>query len=154
MKKIHYLSLIVVLFSCTKTMEVTKQPTPITGSGTVNLLSIKLISQDTISISKKYQPQVIAHYSNGFDTVVSLDSLVITSSDNTVFLNNKTYYGSKSGNAYFNITFKDFSIKDTTYVSEIENVDLSTLPFLTTPSNPNAKIIISTGASNCKSPSI
>jgi hypothetical protein len=142
MKKVHYLSLIIVLFSCSKTIEVTKQPTPITGSGTVNLLSIKLISQDTISISKKYQPQVIAHYSNGFDTVVSLDSLIITSSNNTVFLHNKTYYGAKSGYSYFNISFKEFSIKDTTYVSEIENVDLNTLPFLSTPSNPNAKIIV------------
>ncbi len=142
MKKIHYLLLIVVLFSCSKTMEVTKQPTPITGSGTVNLLSIKLISQDTISISKKYQPQVIAHYSNGFDTVVSLDSLIITSSNNTVFLHNKTYYGAKSGYSYFNISFKEYSIKDTTYVSEIENVDLKTLPFLSTPSNPNARIIV------------
>ena len=56
MKKIHYLLLIVVLFSCSKTMDVVKQPTPITGSGTVNLLSIELVSQDTISISKKYQP--------------------------------------------------------------------------------------------------
>jgi hypothetical protein len=142
MKKIYYLFVIVGLFSCSKTLETTKITQPINGSGTINLLSIEVVSQDTISISKKYSPQVIAHYSNGFDTVLGFDSLTITSSDNTVFLSNKTYYGAKSGKAYFNITFKDFSIKDTTYISEIENVDLSTLPFLTTPSNPNAKIII------------
>jgi hypothetical protein len=142
MKKIHYLLLIVVLFSCSKTIDVVKQPTLITGSGSINLLSIELVSEDTISISTKYEPKVKTHYSNGFTNVVSLDSLLITSLDNTVFLSNKTYYGSKSGKAHFEIKFKDVTIKDTIYVSEIEEVDLSTLPFLTTPSNPNAKIII------------
>jgi hypothetical protein len=43
---------------------------------------------------------------------------------------------------YFNITFRNFSIRDTVRVSEIEEVDLSTLPFLSNPSNPSAKIIV------------
>jgi hypothetical protein len=142
MKKIYYLFFVVVLFGCSKTIETVKVEQPITGSGSVNLLSIELVSEDTISISTKYVPKVKTHYSNGFTNVVSLDSLSITSSDNTVFLSNKTYYGSKSGKAHFEIKFKDVTIKDTVYVSEIEEVDLTTLPFLTSPSNPNAKIII------------
>ena len=142
MKKISYLLFVILSIGCSKTIETVKVESPITGSGSVNLLSIELVSEDTISISTKYVPKVKTHYSNGFTNVVSLDSLSITSSDNTVFLSNKTYYGSKSGKAHFEIKFKDVSIKDTVYVSEIEEVDLSTLPFLTTPSNPNAKIII------------
>ena len=142
MKKIYYFFFVIVLFGCSKTIETVKVEQPITGSGSINLLSIELVSEDTISISTKYEPKVKTHYSNGFTNVVSLDSLLITSLDNTVFLSNKTYYGSKSGKAHFEIKFKDVTIKDTIYVSEIEEVDLSTLPFLTTPSNPNAKIII------------
>ena len=142
MKKIYYFFFVIVLFGCSKTIEIVKVEQPITGSGSINLLSIELVSEDTISISTKYEPKVKTHYSNGYTNVVSLDSLLITSLDNTVFLSNKTYYGSKSGKAHFEIKFKDVTIKDTIYVSEIEEVDLSTLPFLTTPSNPNAKIII------------
>jgi hypothetical protein len=40
------------------------------------------------------------------------------------------------------LTYNNLLIKDTAYVSEIENVDLSSLPFLTTPSNTNARIIV------------
>ncbi len=143
MKKIYYLLCIISIIGCSKTIGTVKEtPPPVTGSGSINLLSIELVGVDTISISGKYQPQVIAKYSNGYVGVVSPDSVTITSTDNTVFLYNKTYYGAKSGNAYFNVTFKDYTLKDTTYISEIENVDLTTLPFLTTPSNSNAKTII------------
>ena len=142
MTKIKIFLLGILFVGCSKTIDVIKPVSKIDGSGNINLLSIELVHKDTLSISKKYQPQLIAHYSNGYDSNVNFDSLIITSSDNTVFLSNKTYYGAKSGKAYFNIKFGDFSIKDTTYISEIENVDLSTLPFLSTPSNPNAKIIV------------
>jgi hypothetical protein len=142
MTKIKVFLLGILFVGCSKTMDVVKQPTPITGSGSINLLSIEVVSKDTIPISGKYTPQVIAHYSNGFNNVISMDSLTITTTDNSVFLSNKTYYGAKSGNVLFNISFKDFLVKDTTYISEIENIDLSTLSFLTTPSNVNAKIIV------------
>lgn len=142
MKKIYYLFFVVTLFGCSKTIETVKVEPPITGSGSINLLSIELISKDTISISTKYEPKVKTHYSNGYTNVISLDSLTITTSDNTVFFNNKNYYGCKSGMAYFNITFGNFSVRDTVRVSEIEEVDLSTLPFLSNPSNPSAKIIV------------
>jgi hypothetical protein len=142
MKKIYNLLFVILMASCTKTVEITKVTQSITGSGSINLLSIELVNEDTLSISEKYQPKIKTHYSNGFTNVVSLDSLTITSSDNTVFLSNKTYYGAKSGIARFEIKFKDITIRDTLYISEIEEVDLTTLPFLTIPSNPSAKIII------------
>lgn len=142
MKNIYYLLCVVLFIGCTKSVETVKVSQPITGSGSVNLLSIELVSQDTISISKKYEPKVKTHYSNGYTNIVSLDSLTITTSDNTVFLSNKSYYGCKSGTAYFNITFGNFTLRDTIRVSEIEDVDLSTIPFLSTPSNAGAKIII------------
>ena len=142
MKKISYLLFVILSIGCSKTIETVKVEPPITGSGSINLLSIELISKDTISISTKYEPKVKTHYSNGYTNVISLDSLTITTSDNTVFFNNKNYYGCKSGMAYFNITFGNFSVRDTVRVSEIEEVDLSTLPFLSNPSNPSAKIIV------------
>jgi hypothetical protein len=142
MKKIYYLLLIILVIGCSKNMDVKVQPEQQNNKGSILLLSVDLERQvDTLSISKVYRPKVVATYSNGYKTDIT-DSVTITSSDNTVFLSNKTYYGSKSGTATFSITYNGYSFKDTVYVSEIEYVDVNTFSFLTTPSNPSAKIIV------------
>ena len=142
MKKIYHFLLIIVFFSCSKTMDVKPQPEQQNNKGSILLLSVNLEQQiDTLSISNVYRPKVIASYSNGYKTDIT-DSVTITSSDNTVFLSNKTYYGAKSGTATFNITYNGYSFKDTVYVSEIEYVNMDVFPFLSTPSNLSAKIIV------------
>jgi hypothetical protein len=54
------------------------------------------------------------------------DSVQITTSDSTVILNNKKYYGVRSGIAKFDIKYKDYSFKDTINVSNIEYVPVPT----------------------------
>ena len=151
MKKIYYLLLIsLMVIGCSKQVDtIPISKTNDSTKGTIYLLSMQIDGNvDTLSISKKYSPKILGTYSNGYVSDIT-DSVIITSSDTTVSLNGKNYYGAKSGKAYFTIKYtstKDptisYLLKDTTYVSEIENVDLSTVSFLSTPSNPNAKIIV------------
>lgn len=143
MKKIYLVLLTTLLFGCSKDVITEKiVDKPIGDKGSVVLLSVNLENHvDTLSISNVYEPKLIATYSNGYKTNVS-DSATITTSDVTVFKSDKFYYGAKSGKAIFDIKFKEFTFKDTVTVSEIEYVDLSKLSFLSTPSNPNAKIIV------------
>jgi len=116
--------------------------TPTTNKGSVVLLNVELKEQiDTLTISNPYIPKIIATYSNGYKSDIT-DSVTIISQDITVSKNNKYYYGAKSGKAVFEIKFREYTFKDTIVVSEIEYVDLSTIPFLSTPSNPSAKIIV------------
>lgn len=142
MKKIISIILCVFIISCSKKFELEKIQPKTTGGGSVVLLSIELQeTTDTVSISNEYKPKIVATYSNGYKSDVS-DSVLISSSDTTVYGYNKKFYGAKSGAAKFEIKFKDFTIKDTVYISPIENIDLLSVPYLTTPSNPNAKIIV------------
>ncbi len=97
---------------------------------------------DTLTISKTHKYIVKGLYSNGVAIDLS-DSVKITASTSGVnILTNKNLVGAQSGGVVVTIAFNNLTLKDTVYVSEIENVDLSTLSFLTTPSNPNAKIIV------------
>ena len=132
-----------LLFGCSKDVITEKiVDKPIGDKGSIVLLSVSLENHvDTLSISGVYEPKLIATYSNGYKTNVS-DSATITTSDLTVFKSNKSYYGAKSGKAIFDIKFREYSFKDTITVSEIEYVDLSTIPFLTTPSNPSANVVV------------
>jgi hypothetical protein len=97
---------------------------------------------DTLIISKKHKYIVKGIYSNG-TTIDLTDSVKITSSTLGInVLTDRNLIGAQSGNIVLSVTYNNLLIKDTAYVSEIENVDLKTVPFLTTPSNPNARIIV------------
>jgi hypothetical protein len=97
---------------------------------------------DTLIISKKHKYIVKGIYSNG-TTIDLSDSVKIVSSTSGInILTDRNLVGAQSGNMVLSLTYNNLLIKDTAYVSEIENVDLKTLPFLTTPSNPNARIIV------------
>jgi hypothetical protein len=97
---------------------------------------------DTLIISKKHKYIIKGVYSNGA-TIDLSDSIKITSSTSGInILTDRNLIGAQSGNMVISLTYNNLLIKDTAYVSEIENVDLKTLPFLTTPSNTNARIIV------------
>ena len=143
MKKIYLVLLSTLFFACNKEVITEKiVDKPISDKGSIVLLSVNLENHvDTLSISGVYEPKLIATYSNGYKSNIS-DSATITTSDLTVFKSNKSYYGAKSGKVIFDIKFKEYTFKDTVTVSEIEYVDISKFPFLNTPSNPNANIVI------------
>ena len=143
MKKIYLVLLSTLFFACNKEVISEKIVNkPIGDKGSIVLLSVSLENHvDTLSISGVYEPKLIATYSNGYKSNIS-DSATITTSDLTVFKSNKSYYGAKSGKAIFDIKFKEYTFKDTVTVSEIEYVDMSKFPFLNTPSNPNANIVV------------
>lgn len=97
---------------------------------------------DTLIISKKHKYIVKGIYSNGA-TIDLSDSVKITSSTAGInVLTDRNLIGAQSGNIVLSVTYNNLLIKDTAYVSAIENVDLNTLPLLTTPSNSSAKIIV------------
>ena len=126
MKKIYYFLLVflLVISGCSKKDTVVPDTIKLTGSYV--LLSLKLDNtSDTLLISNTYKPKVIAEYSNGM-VVDFTDSVQITTLDNTVILNNKKYYGVKSGDAKFEIKYKEYTFKDTIKVVNVEYVEVPT----------------------------
>lgn len=125
MKRIILSLVLISLISCSKELV---EPKVIVDNnkGTIFVLSIELTKKsDTIPVSGTYKPNVTATYSNGLKMDFS-DSVVFTTTDTTFFLKDKTYYGSKSGKGVFNISYKNFTIKDTVIVSEIEYLPVNT----------------------------
>ena len=126
MSKIKHflLVLLLVVGGCSKRDTVVPDTIKLTGSYV--LLSLKLDNtSDTLLISNTYKPKVIAEYSNGM-VVDFTDSVQITTLDNTVILNNKKYYGVKSGDAKFEIKYKEYTFKDTIKVVNVEYVEVPT----------------------------
>ena len=66
----------------------------------------------------------------------------MSSINSKITIQNKDIIGAQSGKSFLSINYNNISLVDSFHVSEIESVDLSTLTYLTTPANPNAKIII------------
>lgn len=97
---------------------------------------------DTLIISKKHKYIIKGFYSDGSSIDISDSVNIISSNSGANISSDRTIVGAQSGNTIINLTYNNISIKDTLFISEIENVDLNTLPYLTTPSNPNAKIIV------------
>jgi hypothetical protein len=104
--------------------------------------SIKITNKiDTLIISKSFKYQITGFYNN--KTTIDLsDSVIISNEKNNTTINGKQIIGAQSGKAVFNIKYNNFSKVDSFHVSEIENVDLSSIPYLRTPSNSNAAIIL------------
>ena len=124
-KNYHFLLVFLLVISgCSKKDTVVPDTIKLTGSYV--LLSLKLDNtSDTLLISNTYKPKVIAEYSNGM-VVDFTDSVQITTLDNTVILNNKKYYGVKSGDAKFEIKYKEYTFKDTIKVVNVEYVEVPT----------------------------
>jgi len=126
MSKIKHFLLVLLLAvgGCSKRDTVVPDTIKLTGSYV--LLSLKLDNtSDTLLISNTYKPKVIAEYSNGM-VVDFTDSVQITTLDSTVILNNKKYYGVKSGDAKFEIKYKEYTFKDTIKVVNVEYVEVPT----------------------------
>ncbi len=106
---------------------------------------------DTLVISKKHKYTVKGVYTNGTTidlsdsvklTVINSDGTSLSSINSKITIQNKDIIGAQSGKSFLSINYNNISLVDSFHVSEIESVDLSTLTYLTTPANPNAKIII------------
>ena len=124
-KNYHFLLVFLLVISgCSKKDTVVPDTIKLTGSYV--LLSLKLDNtSDTLLISNTYKPKVIAEYSNGM-VVDFTDSVQITTLDNTVILNNKKFFGVKSGDAKFEIKYKEYTFKDTIKVVNVEYVEVPT----------------------------
>ena len=109
----------------------------------MTITSIKIDNLlDTLIISKKHKYVVKGVYTNG-STIDLSDSVKITASTSGInVLSDRNLVGAQSGKIILSISYNNLLVKDTAHISEIENVDLSSLPFLTTPSNSSAKIIV------------
>jgi len=109
----------------------------------MTITSIKIDNLlDTLVISKKHKYVVKGVYTNG-STIDLSDSVKITASTSGInVLSDRNLVGAQSGKIILSISYNNLLVKDTAHISEIENVDLSSLPFLTTPSNSSAKIIV------------
>ena len=143
MKKVILVLGVVFLFACNKTELTTQSSTNITQKPVAIILdSIKIIGRtDTLIISKSFKFTITGYYSDKSTKDLS-DSVNLVSDKNNVTINGKSIIGAQSGKSVISVTYNKFSLKDSMYISEIENVDLSSVPFLTTPSNPNARIIV------------
>ncbi|MCX6211284.1 MAG: hypothetical protein NT104_01795 [Bacteroidetes bacterium] len=143
MKKVILALGIVFLFACNKTELTTQSSTNITQKPvTIILDSIKITGRtDTLIISKSFKFTITGYYSDKSTKDLS-DSINLISDKSNVTINGKSIIGAQSGKSVISVTYNNFSLKDSMYISAIENVDLNTLPFLTTPSNSSAKIIV------------
>lgn len=143
MKKVIFSFGVVFFFACSKTELTTQNPTINTQKPVSIILdSIKITGRtDTLIISKSFKFTITGYYSDKSTKDLS-DSINLVSDKSNVTINGKSIIGAQSGKSIISIIYNNFSLKDSMYISPIENVDLSTLPFLTTPSNSNAKIIV------------
>lgn len=100
------------------------------GQVTPKQITLKSISinkpLDTIVISQKKIVHVIGTYTDG-STKDLTDSVTITVESDKLRYFEKVLIAVKSGLGIYNVTYKDKVIKSTTYVSEIEYVDVPEL---------------------------
>jgi len=125
----------ILIFSCTKTgINISTNTVPIT------LDSLKITGRtDTLIISKSFKYSITGYYSDKSTKDLS-DSINITSDKTIVTINGKNIIGAQSGKSNFSISYSNFSLKDSLYVSEIEEVkNIDT--YLSTPVN-GSKIIV------------
>ena len=143
MKRVILVLGVVFLFACSKTELTTQSSTNNTQKPkTIILDSIKITGKtDTLIISKSFKFTITGYYSDKSTKDLS-DSVNLVCDKSNVTINGKSIIGAQSGKSIISVTYNNFSLKDSMYISAIENVDLSSLPFLTTPSNSNAKIIV------------
>jgi hypothetical protein len=126
MKRLVLILLLVITVACEKE-EFLLNPIfpnePIISEG-ISLKSISVDNHlDTLVISKSHKLRVVGTYSDG--TVVDLSDKVNPTSDfDKVTINDNVIVGAKSGMEYFTVEYEGLKVKDSTYVHEIEYVDV------------------------------
>jgi hypothetical protein len=130
---------VLLAFACSKTELTTQSPTNITQKPIAIILdSIKITGRtDTLIISKSFKFTITGYYSDKTTKDLS-DSVNVLSDKSNVTINGKSIIGAQSGMAVLNITYKNFTVKDNIYVSEIEYLTVD--PKLK--SNGKGKIIV------------
>jgi len=116
----------------------------ITGNNPLinTLASLKLKSRiDTLIISKTFKYEVIGVFTDGTSKILT-DSIKISQNSNNLTILKNMVVGAKSGKVNLNFSVGNISLRDSLYVYELEVIDVDSLQFLKTPSNPLAKIII------------
>jgi hypothetical protein len=116
----------------------------ITGNNPLinTLASLKLKSRiDTLIISKSFKYEVIGVFTDGTSKILT-DSIKISQNSNNLTILKNMVVGAKSGKVNLNFSVGNISLRDSLYVYEVEVIDVDSLQFLKTPSNPLAKIII------------
>lgn len=94
---------------------------------TVGLKSISVSNHlDTLVISKTHKIRITGTYTDGTTRDLT-DSVVVSVNSDKIRKVDNQLLGVKSGTASYNISYKDFSINDSSYVSEIEYVEVPEL---------------------------
>ena len=116
----------------------------ITGNNPLknDLASLKLKNRiDTLIISKSFKYEIIGTFTDG-TTKLLTDSVKISQNGNNLTITKNMVVGARSGKISLNFTVGNISIKDSIYVYEVEVINVDSLQFLKTPSNPLAKIMV------------
>ncbi len=107
----------------------------------MTITSIKIDNLlDTLVISKKHKYVVKGVYTNG-STIDLSDSVKITASTSGInVLSDRNLVGAQSGSSVLNITYNNLTLKDTAYVSSIEEIKIID-SYLATPAT-GSKLIV------------
>lgn len=124
MKRLIICCLLALISSCKKQSSINDFPII---AKNVDLKSISITNHiDTLIISQSYKPKVIGTYSDGSTKDLS-DSVVIKPNSGNVNKSAGIIIGAKSGKVSFDISYKEKTLKDSTYVHEIEYVNIPEL---------------------------
>ena len=116
-----YIFFLLLLLGCKKDDFLPVTPT------NVGLKSISVSNHlDTLVISKTHKIGITGTYTDGTTRDLT-DSVVVSVNSDKIRKVDNQLLGVKSGVASYNISYKNFSIKDSSYVSEIEYVNVPEL---------------------------
>ena len=141
MKRVIFALGVLLAFACSKTELTTQSPTNISQKPIAIILdSIKITGRtDTLIISKSFKFTITGYYSDKTTKDLS-DSVNVLSDKSNVTINGKSIIGAQSGKSVISVTYNNFSLKDSMYISEIE--EIKTIDsYLSTPVS-GSKIIV------------
>ena len=123
MKRVIFALGIPFVFACSKTEMTTQSSTNNTRKPiTIVLDSIKITGRtDTLIISKSFKFTITGYYSDKTTKDLS-DSVNVLSDKSNVTINGKSIIGAQSGKSIISVTYNNFSLKDSMYISEIEEI--------------------------------
>jgi len=123
MKRVIFALGILFVFACSKTELTTQSSTNNTRKPVAIILdSIKITGRtDTLIISKNFKFTITGYYSDKTTKDLS-DSVNVLSDKSNVTINGKSIIGAQSGKSIISVTYNNFSLKDSMYISEIEEI--------------------------------
>ena len=126
MKRVIFVLGILLAFACSKTESTTQNPTKITQKPVAIILdSIKITGRtDTLIISKSFKFTITGYYSDKSNKDLS-DSVNLVSDKSNVTINGKSIIGAQSGKSIISVTYNNFSLKDSLYISGVEFVPVN-----------------------------